>query len=93
MSKKLNKEERNSVFQDSLKKAMSLSLIMFILYIYQTVLIQKKQHGLYSFFVLFICLLSVFYTLSVNIPEFNTNIQNGIGWGLGSTLVRQILKI
>ena len=85
-------DDRQKIFQHSLKKAVSLTVIVCILYVCQ-IIIGKRERGLNSFMILFICLLCIFYTLNINIPEFNSNIQSGIGWGLGGALLRQILPI
>tara|TARA_Y100000389_G_scaffold199874_1_gene239147 strand:+ start:506 stop:790 length:285 start_codon:yes stop_codon:yes gene_type:complete len=84
-------QTKNEIFQDSLRKATALTGIVLLLYVYQTTLIKMESHGIFSFMALFISLVLVFYTLTVNIPEFNTNIQHGIGWGLGNIILKQIL--
>ena len=86
-----NTRSKNEILQDSLRKATSLTGIVLFLYIYQRTLVQMKSHGALSFMVLFISLVLVFYTLTVNIPEFNSNIQHGIGWGLGNIILKEIL--
>lgn len=86
-------KDKNKIFHESLEKSISLTIVVFILYIYQKVLNNNKKHGIYSFFVLFVCLMCVFYALGTNVPDFHTNVQNGIGWGLGATLLKQILHI
>ena len=91
---KFDMEEQKLILKKSLTRGFVLSLMVSGLYIYQKVMKRNQRgHNMNTFLLLFLTLSVCNYLMHTFTPEFYRYVISGIGWGVGSVMIKHIIDI